>query len=106
MTTKTHEIVHFTYLINARMRVVEKLQMWSAAGKVADVVFVDDMITVPLPKVAMDLNSVKATFRRSTFPGLAEMLTNENPVTITVNSRYPGFMCLSTFLEPFGVCEQ
>jgi len=105
MAYKVHEITSYNYSFDARSGVVTKLQLWNGASQVALVNFVDDTATVPAPVLAADLNSGTASFKRSAFAGLIDMLRNEKPVSVTINNQQAGFLFISTGLEPTGEGE-
>jgi hypothetical protein len=105
MAFKVHEIAKYNYLFDAQSGDVAKLQLWSSEGKIAEVNFVDDTAAVPAPGLSADLNSATITFKRSALPDLIDMLRNESPVSVTINSQPPGFVFVHTGLEPAGEGE-
>lgn len=105
MTFKVHEIKNYNYSFDARTGGAGRLQLWGSSGLIADIAFVDDASPVPAPVLASDLNSAKASFKRSALSGLVDMLRNEKPVQVTINNQPPGFVFVHTGTEPVGEGE-
>jgi hypothetical protein len=105
MAFKVHQIKKYQYSFDARAGGPGKLQLWSDTAKIADVAFVSETASVPPPVIAADLGSATVSFKRSSLPDLIDMLRNEDPVSVTINNQSPGFVFISTGLEPVGEAE-
>jgi len=105
MAFKVHQIRKYQYSFDARTGGPGKLQLWGDAGRIAEASFVSETAQVPTPVIAADLNSATVSFRRSALAGLIDMLRNEDPVSVTINNQAPGFVFVSTGLEPVGEGE-
>lgn len=105
MGFRVHTITKYNYAFDARAGGPGSLQLWSDAGKVLDVAFVEGTGSVPAPALS-GLNSARAYFRTSSLAGLVDMLRNEKPVSVTINDQPPGFVFVHTGLEPVGEGEK
>jgi len=102
---RVHQIRKYQYSFDARIGGPGKLYLWSDVGRVLEAAFVSETAQVPAPVIADDMGSATVSFRRSTLPGLIDMLRNEDPVSVTINNQSPGFVFVSTGLEPVGEGE-
>jgi hypothetical protein len=102
MAVKRHEIRTYNYGFDARTGVASVLQLWGDKGLIAQARFVDDASPVPPPVFSPDLNNASVSFKRSTLPGLIDMLRNESPVFVSIHDQLPGFVFITTTNEPIG----
>ena len=105
MAYKVHEISKYNYSFDARSGGPGRMQLWGNQGIIAEVRFVNDTSPVPAPTFAADLSNAKVSFKRSSLPGLIDMLRNESPVKVTINNQPPGFVFVHTGAEPVGEGE-
>jgi hypothetical protein len=106
MAVKVHDITRYSYSFDARAGGPSALQLRGVQPEViANVRFVDDASPVPLPELSPDLNSARVSFKRSALPGLIDMLRNESPVQVVINNQPPGFVFITTGIEPIGEGE-
>ncbi|MFZ0157701.1 MAG: hypothetical protein WAL50_01620 [Kineosporiaceae bacterium] len=102
MAFQVHQVNSYNYSFDASAGGPGRLQLWGDQGKILEIELVDDSAPIPAPTLAADLSSATASFRRSTQPGLVDMLRNESPVSVTINDQPPGFVFVHTGLEPVG----
>lgn len=107
MPSKSHTVEKYSYSFDARTGGPRGLQLWGGeeGALIAKVHFVDDDIPVPPPVLAPDLESAQVSFHHSALPALVDMLRNEQPVRLTINDQPPGFVFISTGIEPAGEGE-
>ncbi len=105
MAFKVHEITRYNYSYSSSTGGPGTLQLWHDNTEVARLNFVADDAALPPPAIGGDLDTVVAVFRRSALPGLVDMLRNEKPVKVTINSQPPGFVFVHTGQEPVGEGE-
>lgn len=106
MSFKVQEVKKYNYAYDARIGSPGRLQLWGDKKKIAEIKFVEDNATVPAPILSPDLTSARAFFKRSSLPGLIDMLRNESPVKVTINNQGPGFVFVHTGMEPVGEEEE
>jgi hypothetical protein len=106
MAFKVHALTRYNYSFDARRGTVGNMQLWGAAGLVAEVGFVDDSATVPPPTFTPDLQRAKISMKRGAFSALVDTLRNEEPVSVTINDQPPGFVFIHTGTEPVGEAER
>jgi len=103
MSFKVHEINNYTF--EARSSGPGRLQLWGSSGNlIAEIDFIDDNVPVPAPRLTLSLDSASAYFKRSTLPGLVDLLRKEKCVSVTISSQPPGYVYVHSRLESVGEC--
>ncbi len=103
MSFKVHEINNYTF--EPRSDGPGRLQLWGSSGNlIAEIDFIDDNVPVPAPRLTLSLDSASAYFKRSTLPGLVDLLRKEKCVSVTISSQPPGYVFVHSGLESVGEC--
>jgi hypothetical protein len=112
MASKVHLITSYHYQFDSRQGTVGVLNLFGPITLVPDrsthrlmIHFVADTEPLPPPDMADDLEFAQCSFRLSAFPGLLDMLRNEDPIGVTLDEGH-GWVFVSTQLEPVGIGDE
>jgi len=99
MSCKVHEINNYTF--EARSDGPGRLQLWGSSGNlIAEIDFIDDNAPLPAPRFTLALDSATAYFKRSTLPGLINLLRKEKCVSVTMSTQPPGYVLVHSGMAP------
>jgi hypothetical protein len=100
MTARRHRIARYEYSFDAALGGPARLTLWDPAGaKLADIGFLQGDSSLPQPRIAPDCTYAAAFMRASALAPLIDMLRNESPVFLMLDSATPGDVLISTLDE-------
>lgn len=87
MDYKIHQIKKYNYAFSAKTGGIHKLQLWSETEKIADVIFVNDLIPLPNPQFTPRFNNIKLFFKQSEFQKIIHKLRHESSLGLIITKE-------------------
>jgi hypothetical protein len=106
MAIKRYSIAQYNYDFDARAGGPRLLQLWSTTALIADIRFYPDSAALPALSISANLSGAVMYFHWSMFSPLIDMLRNEKPINVTINTdQSPAVVLIGTDQEPVGEGE-